>query len=264
MPAAFDPEQYTMVPTRGVGATLGLARALLSAAPSRLPVSLALRLVRLREQAEGLQLAWLDADRPATATDLRRLDTALDRRWAAVRGRLEACVLLDDGDLSLRAQALLGILFPKGLDFVKLPYPEEWAQSERRLALIKAKALEATLERLCGEPYLPRLQQAHAAYGEALGITKKPASAEARVLAPLEDLRAALVGYARAVIDATNEYDPDSVAGAQQLLAPFLRARRVVALGEGSAEEPSEPADAPLPELPPAVLAIAEGAADRA
>lgn len=257
----FDPDQYTTVPTRSAAATLGLSRALLSAAPSRSPASQALRLARLRDSAERLQLSWVDAGRPVANEDLRKLDTVLDRRWSAVRGRLECCVLLGDDDHAPRAEVLLGTLFPTGLDFLKLPYPEEWAQSERRLVLIATDELEDELEALCGEPYLPLLRAAHVAYGEALGITKrKDAPVEARVLEPLKELKDAIASYARGVIGTMNERDADSVTAAAQQLDPILRARRAVASGEATTEEPSEPVETPLPELPPAVAAAAASA----
>lgn len=252
MPALFDPDQYTTVPTRSAAATLGLARGLISAAPSRPPATQALRLARLRERAELLQRTWIEAGRPVEVADLRKLDIILDRRWGALRARLEGCVLLSDGDdLSPRAMMLLRTLFPTGLDFLKLPYTEEWAQSERRLVLIKTDRLEDELAALCGEPFLPLLREAHATYGEALGITKrKEAPTQARVLEPLEELKEAIASYARGVIGTMNEYDPDSVAAAQQQLDPILRARRAVTLGESLPEEPSEPVETPLPALP--------------
>jgi hypothetical protein len=262
MPTPFDPDPYTTVPTRSAAATLGLARALLSAAPSRPPASQSLRLARLRDRAEQLQLSWVDASRPAPTEDLRKLDNVLDRRWSALRGRLEACVQLGDDDHAPRAEPLLGTLFPTGLDFLKLPYPEQWAQSERRLVLVATDELADEIEALCGEPFLPLLGQAHAAYGEALGITKRKGSPTeaARVLEPLKELKDAIASYARGVIGTMNEDDPASVAAAQQQLEPIVRARRSFAPGEATAEERSEPVETPLPELPPAVAAAAAAA----
>lgn len=261
MVTPFDPDQYTTVPTRSAGATLGLSRALLSAAPSRSLASQALRLARLRESAERLQRSWVDAGRPVVTEDPRKLDTVLDRRWSAVRGRLECCVLLGDDDHGPRAEVLLDTLFPTGLDFLKLSYPEQWAQSERRLALIAADGLEDELEALCGEPYLPLLRDAHVAYGEGLGITKrKEVPVEARVLEPLNELKDAIASYARGVIGTMNERDAGSVAAAAQQLEPILRARRASTPGEVTAEEPSEPVEAPLPALPPSVEAAAASA----
>jgi hypothetical protein len=263
MSPAFDPDPYTTVPTRSAAATLSLARSLISAAPSRPPVSQARRLARLRDRAELLQLSWVDAGRSTEPSDLRKLDTILDRRWSALRGRLEACVQLGDDDYTPRAEAMLVAVFPTGLDFLKLPYAEEWAQSERRLVLIATDELEGELEALCGEPFLPLLKEAHAAYGEALGITKrKDSPAEgARVRPPLEQLKDAIASYARGVIGIMNEDDPKSVAAAERQLEPILRARRTTTPGEPTTDEPAEPVETPLPELPAAVAATATATA---
>jgi hypothetical protein len=256
MSPTFDPDLYTTTPSRSAAATLGLARGLISAAPSRPPASLSRRLARLRTHAELLQLCWIDAGRPIDTTDIRKLDVVLDRRWGALRGRLESCVQLGDDDHAPRAEVLLATLFPTGLDFLKLPYAEEWAQSERRLVLIATDELDDELEDLCGELYLPLLREAHAAYGEALGITKrKDAPAEvARVIEPLKQLKSTIASYARGVIGTMNEDDPESVAATQRQLEPILRARRAAASGEATSEEPADPVEAPLPELPAAAV----------
>src|SRR5690606_32595739 len=166
----------------------------------------------------------------------------------------EGCVQLGDDDAP-RAQHMLDTLFPTGLDFVTLPYAEQWAQSERRLVLVATDGLEDELTELCGECYLPLLQEAHAAYGKALGITKarEAAPEAARVLEPLRELNAAIGSYARGVVGAVDEDDEQAVAAAMQQLEPILRARKVRAPGEAEVGLPEEPIDAPLPELPAGV-----------
>lgn len=250
MPPAFDPDLYGSVPTRTPRATLGLARALLSAAPEDPDKPLAKRIARIRKAAKLLQGAWVDAGRPAPAAqDVRSLDATLDRLWSALRSRLDGCALLGDDDLAPRAERLGTTLFPTGLDFLRLAYPEEWAESERRLALIKTDELDAEIEELAGAPYLPALKQAHAAYGTALGITDKKAAAPdpARVLEPLRELQAAIASYVRAVVGAVDEDDEESVVAAQEQLEPIVRARRPRASGAAEAEEPIV---APVPEGP--------------
>ncbi|MCX4242771.1 hypothetical protein [Paraliomyxa miuraensis] len=260
MSSTFDPDQYTTVPTRSPASTLSLSRALLSAAPKRPGKPIAKRLVKLRAAAELLQAAWVDTSRPMpTVEDLRPFDMVLDRRWKALRSRLEGCFLLGDEDRSARAERMMTTLFPTGLDFLTLPYAEEWAQSERRLLLVESEALEEELEGLVGEGYLPALRQAHEAYGRALGITerKEAAPEAARVLEPLRALKAAIVGYARGVVGVVDEDDAEAVRAAQHQLEPILRARRPRGPG---ASESEEPVDAPLPEAPE-VVELAEAAA---
>jgi hypothetical protein len=250
MPPTFDPDLYGSVPTRTPRATLGLARALISAAPEEPDAALAKRLTKIRKAAKLLQGAWVDASRPTPATeDARVVDVTLDRCWSAMRSRLEGCSQLGDDDLAPRATKLLETVFPTGLDFLRLPYAEEWAESERRLALIKTDDLDAEFERMAGAAYLPAIKQAHAAYGAALGITDKKAAAPdpARVLEPLRALQAAISSYVRAVVGAVDEDDEDSVVAAKEQLEPIVRARRPRASGGADADEPIE---APMPEGP--------------
>jgi hypothetical protein len=251
MPPMFDPSLYNTVPTRTPGATLTLARGLLSAAADKPAKVVAGRLVKLREKASLLQLAWVDASRRVpTAESVRPLDVVLDRRWGALRSRLDGCVQLGDDDHAPRAGKLIEVLFPTGLDFVKLPYSEEWAESEKRLTLIETDELAGEIAELAGKPYLPLLRKAHAAYGNALGITDKKAAAPdaARVVEPLRQLQAAIAAYARGVVGLVEEDDHESVEAAQEQLEPIVRARRPQTAG-GTAEV-EEPIDAPLPELP--------------
>ncbi|MCX4242965.1 hypothetical protein [Paraliomyxa miuraensis] len=249
MPPTFEPSAYTSVPTRNPATTLSLSRTLLAAAPRRPSTTVRKRLVKLRARATEMQAAWVDLSRPVpTVDDLRPFDFVLDRRWSAVRSRLEGCMQLGDDDQAPRAERMVATLFATGLDFLKLPYTEQWAQSERRLAQIETDDLADELEALVGESYLPLLRQAHAAYGKALGITeaREAASEPARVLEPLRALQAAIASYARAVVGEVDEDDEDDVKAVMQQLDPIRRARRTRAAGE---PEPSEPFDVPLPEV---------------
>jgi hypothetical protein len=250
MPPMFDPNLYNTVPTRTPGATLTLARGLLAAAAAKPTKMIAARLVKLREQASLLQQSWVAASRPAAAAEsVRPLDVVLDRRWGALRSRLEGCVQLGDDDHAPRAVRVLEVLFPTGLDFLKLPYADEWAESEKRLLLVKTDELDGEIVELAGKKYLPALREAHAAYGTALGITEKKVTAAdaARVVEPLRQLQAAIAAYARGVVGLVEDDDAKSVAAAQEQLEPIVRARRPVGAGTAEVEEPI---DAPLPELP--------------
>jgi len=248
MPPAFDPSLYATVPTRTPAGTLSLARGLLSAASVETDERLTRRVAKLRKAAKLLQATWVEAGRPAAAgEDPRPFDATLDRCWSALRTRLEGCVQLGDDDYAPRATVMISTLFPTGLDFLKLPYAEEWAESERRLAMIKTDGLASEVEELAGAPYLPAIKKAHSAYGTVLGITDKKATvtATARVVGPLRELQAAIGAYVRAVVGQVEEDDEESVAAAQGQLEPVVRARRT----RGTAEV-EEPIEAPVPEAP--------------
>ena len=250
MSPMFDPSLYGTVPTRTPGATLGLARALLSAASSDPDERVAKRLAKLRKGAKLLQVAWVEAGRPTGAvSDPRPFDLVLDRCWSALRSRLEGCVQLGDDDHAPRGARMTTVLFPTGLDFLKLPYAEEWAESERRLQLVKTDGLAGELEELAGAKYLPAIKKAHAAYGAALGITDKKAAPTdgVRVVKPLRELQAAIGAYVRAVVGQVDEDDEESVAATQEQLEPIVRARRP---RESGAVVEEEPIEAPVPEGP--------------
>lgn len=128
MAPLFDPNLYATVPTRTPGATLSLAHGLLSAAAPEPEERVRKRLAKLRKGAKLLQVAWVEAGRPmAAVADARPFDVALDRSWSALRSRLDGCVQLGDDDHTPRGEVMMQTLFPTGLDFLKLPYPEEWA-----------------------------------------------------------------------------------------------------------------------------------------
>lgn len=250
MPPMFDPDLYSTVPTRTPGATLSLVRGLLAAASREPEERVARRIAKLSKAAKLLQAAWVAAGRPtATVADLRPFDVVLDRSWSALRSRLEGAVQLGDDDHAPRAVQMMATLFPTGLDFLKLSYPEEWAESERRLVMIKADGLAQEIEALAGKPYLPSIKKAHAAYGSALGITDKKATTPdpVRVAKPLRELQAAIASYVRAVVGQVEEDDEESVVAAQEQLEPIVRARRPRESGVAEVEEPVE---APVPEGP--------------
>lgn len=112
-------------------------------------------------------------------------------------------------------------------------------------------------------PHGDRLPKRHATAARTRTHPRPPCTRtppDTRVLEPLKELKDAIASYAGGVIGTMNERDADSVAAAAQQLEPILRARRAVASGEATTEEPSEPVETPLPDLPPAIAAAAASA----
>lgn len=261
---SFDPNAYTTVPTRTTAGTMSLARGLLSSAGSRPPRAVATRLTKIRDRATALQQAWIEANRPEPpAEDARPYDVVLDRAWTALRSRLRAWEQVDPEFGSPRAAELDEALFPTGLDFLRLRFSEQWAQSDRRLTQIDNDGLTEDLEQLAGAPFVAAVHKAHADYGRVLGITDKKAEPvdSTRVLEPLRALRAAIASYARAVVGLTDEDDDESVAAMQSQLRPLVEMRRAAPSGaepqepsaeeQGAAEQSAEePIEQPLPEVP--------------
>ena len=246
----IDPNQYTTIPTRTPAATLSLYRALVAAAGEQPVPAVSNRLAKMHGKATTLQKAWIDANRPDDSENVRTYDIALDRRWGALRNRVAPWAESEDEEFGERAEQLIELLFPTGLDFLNLPYAEQWAQSERRLQLIVDDGLEADINELAGERFLKRLREAHLAYGEVLGITKKKDVDvdSTSVLDSLRSLRSAIAGYARLVLGLVEDDDPKSIAEAEAALEPILRFRKSRSVAEEA--EAEEPIDAPLPNVP--------------
>jgi hypothetical protein len=265
MPFTHDPALYLSIPTRTTGATMSLARALLGAAPAKPDPSVAKRLQQIHAKASALQTVWIAANRPNAGEGNRRAsDLALDRSWGAVQSRLLDWIDIGkrnpDDDEAERAAALIALLLPTGLDFLKLPYDEQWPESERRIVLIDTDKLGSELDDLVDARIIKGLRSAHDDYGRVLGITQaKPDTDAGRVVDAIRELRTEMVGLARLVLGLADESDPAAVAAAETQLGPILRYRKVRAPGEADTSGgtlgnesgvANEPIDAPLPNPP--------------
>lgn len=263
MSFTHDPSVYTSIPTRTTAGTLSLARALLGAAPQVTDPAVAKRLARIHEKAGALQSVWIAANRPEqNGSNAREFDLALDRVWAVVRSRLRNWMDIgkadDDDDEFERATKLHALLFPTGLDFLTLPYVEQWAESERRIVLISVDKLGSDLDDLVDSRVVKRLFSAHQDYGRVLGITEKQASVDpGRVIDALRELRTEIVGFAHLVLGLTDGTSAASVAAAEAQLEPILRYRRPRGGSESVTDESgevveadSEPVEMALPEAP--------------
>jgi len=264
MSVAFDISSYLSSPVLDVAGGVALGVALLSALPAHAPAPVRRAAERLRASTLALQSAWQATRDAAEGVDRRAADHRMDVAWGAAYDRLSACAALPAGSYPRagRAARLMGKLFPDGLSFLKLPYSHEWAESGQRLALLDDKAVSAELRDLIGDDFVQELQKAHAAYGDALGITEAQAPPDVvRVQEPLRDLQAAVRDYALQLAAAASD-QPDFAAAVPGALAPVDRARedaaRAAASGSnGAAASPSPglPAvtpDSPVPSVPAA------------
>jgi hypothetical protein len=97
------------------------------------------------------------------------------------------------------------------MGFLKAKFRDQWAFGEAILARIETHGLEPTLDVLVGAEFLEVLRARQAAYGEALGITKK-LEVETDETAMVELLRAAraeIGKYARVVASAVDNEEID-------------------------------------------------------
>jgi hypothetical protein len=244
----FDPGPYIRRPQVDVATAVGLAWHLLVRLPPDAPPEVRRRAQSLRRAAAELQRAWTDAQgRPE---DRRPADIAVDNAWAAMEGRLENYTRLpaDEFPRAVRAQELLALLFPTGLQFLRLPFEAEWAESQKRLGLIDGHGLDGELGELCGPEFLRHLRAAHDTYGRVLGLGSSTQVTDAPgLLEPLRQLQSAIAAYALQVVATYLEDDanPATAPAVEALLGPL---RVVNGRGQGPALEPGTPT-MPLPEV---------------
>lgn len=258
----LDLSLYVTAPRLSVPVAVALAIALLSATPKSATQAVRRAAVRMRGTVLELQQEWrrhVAAGLGSLVTP-RRADSRVDRAFRAMSMRIEALTLLDaeaspDVEVATLAHERL---FPEGLRFLALPYPQQWAHCDRLLATLgDDETLAADVERLVGDTVLTEVRAAQEAYGEALGITAARESVETiSLVGPLDAVRNAIVGYAVQII-AMQSDDPARLPAARKALAPIdeLRASQAAQARRSDDGDASSPASAPTPSLD------AEGAA---
>ena len=219
----------SLIPLPRVGATaaVALGAQVLSAAEGRkqtkaYPKELTRPLDILSEKHALLAQAvsaYVVGPEPGDPSALPQLDQSLDGAWSGTDDRLLGMSKLTDEPRAPEAAAMRARLFPGGLLFLTRPYKEQWAESKARLDRIDAESLGPALDRLCGKEFLPAIRKAHAAYGDALGLsapTAAPVPDEAGVRGPLDAFMAALRRY---VTKGVAHGDDDTAEGAALMTA---------------------------------------------
>lgn len=241
---SIDAAPYVRPPRLGVDTGLSLAKMILKVVPDDPTPGVLMAATMLAASVGALETTWSTHGKPKPPRgDTRTADRRLDRDWGAVQARLATWSVFPDTDPKRRtAEALTERLFPTGLDFLKLPYLAEHAQSERRLQIIEAEDLRDDLDALVGEDFMEELLAAHEAYGDALGITKSPQAEvdEELLVGPLRALGEAIVAYALQIV-AYSMLDEQNVPKARRALEPIDRFRaaagRRASAGVGRASE---------------------------
>lgn len=248
---SFDSTAYDTLPQTNVAGTLALIRAAITASKPVSDPAAKKALKRVRTAGEALRSLHQAVPPAKSESVTRAADSSMDRIWNAVEQRLRAHVELGDAD-GAEAEQIHALLFPKGMSFLAFKYAEQWAEGEAVLGRVAAQDLDGSLERLVGAPFLKALRERHAAYGEALGITKaKPLDADAAsLLEPLRSARSALSIYVRVVVAAVENEELDAGA-ATSALAPLAELRQSLRAskkkgGVGPAVATGEPVE-PLP-----------------
>lgn len=248
----FDSTEYDTLPQTNVAGTLALIRAAITASKGLDDAAARKALKRVRAAGEALRSLHQAVPPAKSESVTRAADASMDRIWNAVEQRLRAHIELGDAD-GAEAERIHGILFPKGMGFLAFRYAEQWAEGEAVLGRIAAQELDGALHKLVGPPFLKALRDRHAAYGEALGITKaKPAEPDATSLVePLRNARSALSTYVRVVVAAVENEELDAGA-ATSALAPLAHLRQSIRTSrKKGAPEPVVVPSEPVGPLPP-------------
>jgi hypothetical protein len=184
---------------------------------------------------------------------VREADQAEDNAFAALADWLRSWMRLPEARYPevAMARTVHDTLFPDGLGFLNLPVADEWQEAETRLQVMKEKGLDAIVEKLGGQRFLDELHAAHAAYGEALGITvvkkKLPPLREA-----FDAATDALRSYVLRVAALVRKEEPESAALAERLLLPLLAYKNKPAKHkEKEKDGPASPVESAATEGPP-------------
>ena len=199
------------------------ARALPPGGPG-LPESVVRSLARL-ESAHQALFVVLSASPAAAPPDTRGADLDVDHAWSSLHAVIRGYADMPAKNaaaaaLKAEAQALLTLIFPTGLAFLKEDYLTEHAQSGTKLALLEAEERAPVIHRLGLGPMLRNLMEAQAAYGAALGLVEPvPQAPSPQVREKLDALRHASRDF---LVRAVAVNDPE-IPGSAELSAALLQ-----------------------------------------
>ncbi|WP_438018436.1 hypothetical protein WMF18_04895 [Sorangium sp. So ce315] len=259
----FDPTPYLRPPKLDVRQAVALSIALLSALPRDATDGMKRTARVVRKATLAMNKAWDHKRRAAGAAkpaSKAKADHRVDTAWAALKMRVDACALLpaEAHPRAERAREIVRVLFPEGLEFLKLAMDLEWAESNALLGRItEDDALGKDLVAIAGPEFLAEVRAAHEAYGEILGITRAhEAPADVAALRePLRELVSAIGDYLLQVVASVDRERPETVQSARAALAPLDRLRQAAARraagknGKGAPATDEDEDEEALPEL---------------
>lgn len=249
----FDPTPYVRPPVFDVPSGVALGIALLSALPKGAPDNVKKAAKKVHKDTLTLQSAWAKVDAQPAPVDKRKADMRIDNAWAILLDRLEAYASLPAAEYpkASRARELIDRL-ARDREWLKLPYGAEWAESQKRLAAVGEEGLEGDLDLLAGPEFVTEVQQAHKAYGAALGVTEAaPEAAQVSLIEPLRALSRSIARYGIAMAGMVDD-DTVSLALVRKALRPIDEHREGQArrASSGAQEAPAGPKvtpDTPVP-----------------
>jgi hypothetical protein len=153
-------------------------------------------------------------------------DLWVDTTWGALYWFLKAWARLTSAggrveERGERAKHLLEGVFSDGLRFLKLPYDQEWAETQKRLDRLHKPDFAEHIEAIGARPFVEAVERAFEAYSAALRKGEGKPAVAPRLREPLAHFVAALRSY---VLSVTAYGDLGGEGSAERALADALLA----------------------------------------
>jgi hypothetical protein len=236
MSLAIDRAAYALSPRIGVDTGSTLLEQLVDVAKDDVSATIDTSVKKLRKllgraraaNAEGVRMSAT-----ATAAGDFELDLRADRSAKAIKLRLEAWPLLEDGERAKRANEHLRLLFPEGLRFTKASFAVQDAEMRRMVGEMKDPALAESLEELVGEDFIKAFKKVAKAYSTMVKAMGRAVAGEVDLRAMLSEMQTAIVQHASRVLGELDDDDAASVERVRMLLAPIDNFRARAGQGGG-------------------------------
>lgn len=230
---AIDRSLYTSSPRIGIGTGCTLVDQLIDAArdpevgASDDILESAKELAKLLALTRATDDAATAAAATATAAGDVPLDQRADRTIKAMQLRLQARVLLEDGEPAERAADHLALLYPDGLSFTRGSFAAQDAVMQRMVRQLKDPELAASVDELAGPEYTKAFKKIARQYTPMVKAMGRVVATNVNQRDVLSKLQAGIVQHCSRVLGELRDADPKSVARTRALLAPIdnFRAR---------------------------------------
>jgi hypothetical protein len=275
-PSTLDLSSYRTMSVLTLTGSISVGKSLVDLRPVDIPDYVEKAADKLTAAVEAAENALTDRlDRRADLGLERSFDILVDRVWVSLRARLEfwACYrheglgLLgkdEQAELDIEggrkhaavAEELLARLFGDGVEFLRLPYPQQAAHMAARLRYVESRGLEQELAELVDERLVALARICQRRYE---GMVAERSARDTAVSVDLRPLRArirtAAENYASLLLSTLDDGDEEWAKAILTALRPMLTPGRLRAQEEEEVEvaddlegEPS--ANEPLADAP--------------
>jgi hypothetical protein len=260
-PSTLDLSGYRTMSVLTLTGSISIGKSLVDLRPLDIPPYVEKAADRLAAAVDEAEDAL--TDRLHRRADLgleRSFDILVDRIWISLRARLEfwSCyqheglgllsaqaqveVDVEGGrKLAVVAEELLARLFGDGVEFLRLPYPQQAAHMAARLRYVETRKLEAEFIELVGARSVTLAKVCQRRY-EAMVAERSARDTTVSVdLRPLRaKIRTAAETYASLLLSTLHDGDEEWAKTVLTALRPMLTPGRTRAQGEGEGEVADE------------------------